>query len=88
MVNADGCLKKGGTGSYINAFTAYIEFTGGESSNVRAVFVDDDTDAIADIQQEGGGTMIYDLQGRRLSKAWTGIVIVRNADGCVRKEKR
>lgn len=88
VVNADGCLKKGGAGSYINAYTAYIEFSGGESSNVRAVFVDDDTDAIADIQQEGGQTMIYDLQGRRLFKAGTGIVIIRNADGSVRKEKR
>lgn len=88
VVNADGCLKKGVEGSFLNAYTAYIEFTGGEPLKVRAVFVDDEADAIVDTQQEGGEAMIYDLQGRRISKAGAGINIIRHADGSVRKEKR
>lgn len=85
VVNAENCLKKGGASSTLDAFAAYIEFTGGESQKVRTRFVDDEADAIADIQAGKGDTMVYDLQGRRLSKQGNGINIIRQSDGSVRK---
>ena len=85
VVNEENCLKKGGASSTLDAFAAYIEFTGGESQKVRTRFVDDEADAIADIQAGKGDTMVYDLQGRRLSKQSNGINIIRQSDGSVRK---
>ena len=88
VVNADGCLKIGGADSYLNAFTAYIEFTGSQSRQVRTLFVGDEADGIDGVQSEEDQTLMYDLQGRRVYEGASGIVIIRNADGSVRKERR
>ena len=88
VVNADGCLKIGGADSYLNAFTAYIEFTGNQSRQIRTLFVGDEADGIDGVQSEEGQTVMYDLQGRRVYEGASGIVIIRNADGSVRKERR
>ena len=86
VVNGEGVLKKGSTGSTLKAFHAYIE--GPTSAGVKAAYLDEDeADAILELLK-GEATEpenIYDLQGRQLPRAGKGINIIRNADGTVRK---
>ena len=86
VVNGEGVLKKGSTGSTLKAFHAYI--TGPAAAGVKAAYLDEDeADAILELLK-GEATEpenIYDLQGRQLPRAGKGINIIRNADGTVRK---
>ena len=89
VVNGEGVLKKGSTGSTLKAFHAYI--TGPVAAGVKAAYLDEDeADAILELlkSEETGMENIYDLQGRQLPRAGKGINIIRNADGTVRKVLR
>ena len=88
VVNGEGVLKKGSTGSTLKAFHAYIE--GPTSAQVKAAYLDEDeADGILELinnqENQSGDQLIYDLQGRRLPRAQAGINIVIR-DGKVRKE--
>ena len=88
VVNGEGVLKKGSTGSTLKAFHAYIE--GPTSVQVKAAYLDEDeADGILELfnsqENQDGVKLIYDLQGRRLPRAQAGINIVIR-DGKVRKE--
>ena len=86
VVNGEGVLKKGTTGSTLKAFHAYI--TGPAAAPVKAAYLEEDeADDILELLkgEETGTENIYDLQGRQLPRAGKGINIIRNADGSVRK---
>ena len=88
VVNGEGVLKKGSTGSTLKAFHAYIE--GPTVATVRAAYLDDDeADGLLELirseQDEVAGQQIYDLQGRKLSREQRGINIVVRRDGKVTK---
>ena len=88
VVNGEGVLKKGSTGSTLKAFHAYI--TGPAAAGVKAAYLDEDEadgilELINNLENQSGDQLIYDLQGRRLPRAQAGINIVIR-DGKVRKE--
>ena len=86
VVNGEGVLKKGTTGSTLKAFHAYI--TGPVAAGVKAAYLDEDeADGILELlnAEATEPENIYDLQGRQLPRAAKGINIIRNADGTVRK---
>lgn len=92
VVNADGCLKQGGQGATLNAFTAYLTY--GSTPNaakprVKAAFVNgEETDGLLELLQGPGQAMaveVYDLQGRRLSAPQRGINLIRQSNGRVKK---
>ena len=93
VVNAagtEGALKKGGAGSTLKAYTAYIIFNGAAPTQVKTAYLDEDeADAILELirdqQEEMADQQIYDLQGRQLPRAQQGFNIVRDADGSVKK---
>ncbi len=96
-----GGLRLGGSGSTLNAFTAYITPPAG-SNNVktRAAFTDESGEVTliegvafdgTIIVGEGDGavsTARYTLDGRRVTSSHRGIVIERRADGTTRKVLR
>ncbi len=96
-----GGLRLGGSGSTLNAFTAYITPPAG-SNNVktRAAFTDESGEVTliegvafdgTIIVGEGDGavsTARYSLDGRRVTSSHRGIVIERRADGTTRKVLR
>lgn len=86
VVNGEGILKKGTTGSTLKAFHAYM--TGPAAAGVKAAYLDEDeADGILELlnAEATEPENIYDLQGRQLPRAGKGINIIRNADGTVRK---
>ena len=92
VVNADGCLKQGGQGATLNAFTAYLTY--GSTPNaakprVKAAFVNgEEADGLLELLQGPGQAMaeeVYDLQGRRLSAPQRGINLIRQSNGRVKK---
>ena len=90
VVNAADCLKKGGAGSKLNAYTAYIIYNGTSPSQVKAAYLDEDeADGLLELlinqQDEIADQQVYDLQGRKLPHAQRGINIVVKKDGRVTK---
>lgn len=89
VVNAENCLKIGSATSTINAFAAYISYTGGAApSMARTSFADDDTTDISSIDAEcpeSDKVSVYDLSGRRISRSAEGIKIIISPDGQVTK---
>ena len=86
VVNADNCLKLGAAGSYLNAFTAYITSEAIQPAQTRTHFVtQEELTGILSPDEELRRTEVYDLQGRRLSKAGHGIHLIRREDGTIRK---
>jgi len=91
VVNAagtEGALKKGGAGSTLKAYTAYIIYNGAAPTQVKTAYLDEDeADGILELlnAEATEPENIYDLQGRQLPRAGKGINIIRNADGTVRK---
>lgn len=61
--------------TFVNGFKAYTETASGESNALSFRFEDVVT-AIEAIQSENSGAEIYDLQGRRLTKAQKGMNII------------
>lgn len=92
VVNAKNCLKIGSATSTINAFAAYISYTGGAApSMARTAFAGDESTDIDSIDAEGSesdGTSAYDLSGRRISRSAEGIKIVISPDGKATKVMR
>ena len=94
VVNAKNCLKIGSATSTINAFAAYISYTGGAApSMARTAFAGDestdiDIDSIDAEGSESDSTSAYDLSGRRISRSAEGIKIVISPDGKVTKVMR
>ena len=81
-------IMKGGSGSTLSAFTAYITGPDNKPAKVKAAYLDDkEVDGILELLQNQGNeeTQIYDLQGRQLPEAQRGVNIVRQTDGSVRK---
>lgn len=95
VVNAagtEGALKKGGAGSTLKAYTAYIIYNGAAPTQVKTAYLDEDeADAILELirnqQEEMADQQIYDLQGRRLSRTQRGVNIIRQKDGTTKKVK-
>jgi hypothetical protein len=90
VVNGEGVLKKGTTGSTLKAYHAYI--VGPASAAVKAAYLDEDeADAILELirnqQEEMADQQIYDLQGRKLSRTQRGVNIIRQKDGTTKKVK-
>lgn len=86
VVNADNCLKLGAEGSYLNAFTAYITSEAVPPAQTRTHFVtQEELTGILSPDEGLHRTEVYDLQGRRLSKAGHGIHLIRREDGTIRK---
>jgi hypothetical protein len=93
IVNSEGGLKLGGSGSSLNAFTAYI--TGPTSGpngapRLRVAYVDEDGTAtfigsLPEDDLKGEPVAIYGPNGQRRSKMQRGVNIVRYADGTTRK---
>lgn len=89
----DGGLKLGGSGSSLNAFTAYI--TGPTSGpngapRLRVAYVDEDGTAtfigsLPEDDLQGEPVAIYGPDGQRRSKMQRGVNIVRYADGTTKK---
>lgn len=92
VINSDNCLKIGSATSTINAFGAYISYTGGAApSMARTAFAGDESTDIDSIDAEGSesdGTSAYDLSGRRISRSAEGIKIVISPDGKATKVMR
>ena len=86
IVNAEGGLKLGASGSYLNAFTAYITgpSTGG-SVKARTSFLDFDDEGTAlenvRLVDEDEVEGYYSVDGRRLERPGRGIVVVKYRDG-------
>ena len=81
-------IMKGGSGSTLSAFTAYITGPDNKPAKVKTAYLDDEeVDGILELLQNQGNeeTQIYDLQGRQLPEAQRGVNIVRQMDGSVRK---
>ena len=95
VVNAagtEGALKKGGEGSTLKAYTAYIIYNGAAPTQVKTAYLDEDeADAILELirnqQEEMADQQIYDLQGRKLSRTQQGVNIIRQKDGTTKKVK-
>lgn len=95
VVNAagtEGALKKGGAGSTLKAYTAYIIYNGAAPTQVKTAYLDEDeADAILELirnqQEEMADQQIYDLQGRKLSRTQQGVNIIRQKDGTTKKVK-
>ena len=86
VVNADNCLKLGAADSYLNAFTAYITPGGAPPAQTRTHFVtQEELTGILSPDEEPHRTEVYDLMGRKLSKAGHGIHLIRREDGTIRK---
>ena len=86
VVNTESCLKLGAQGSYLNAFTAYITSEAVQPAQTRTHFVtQEELTGILSPDEELRRTEVYDLQGRRLSKAGHGIHLIRREDGTIRK---
>lgn len=86
VVNKENCLKLGAAGSYLNAFTAYITSEAVQPAQTRTHFVtQEELTGILSPDEELRRTEVYDLQGRRLSKAGHGIHLIRREDGTIRK---
>ena len=86
VVNADNCLKLGAENSHLNAFTAYITSEAVPPAQTRTHFVtQEELTGILSPDEELHRTEVYDLQGRRLSKAGHGIHLIRREDGTIRK---
>ncbi len=92
IVNSAGGLKLGGSGSTLNAFTAYITPPEGVAGvKVRSAFVDEWGNAtfIHDIDlsqpSDPQASEMYSLGGLRLTRPTKGVHIVRDADGHCRK---
>lgn len=100
VVNADGCLKLGATGSTLAPFSAYIEnvsdtslpsdaSTETDKQMVKALFLNG-ASAIEDVMN-GKDTLtsdpeaVYDLQGRKASAESKGVRIVIMNDGTTKK---
>lgn len=92
IVNTAGGLKLGGTGSTLNAFTAYITgpSTGG-AVKARTSFLDfgDESTALEKVQlvDENEVEGYYSVDGRRLERPGRGIVVVKYRDGRRQKVK-
>lgn len=92
IVNTAGGLKLGGTGSTLNAFTAYITgpSTGG-AVKARTSFLDfgDEGTALEKVQlvDENEVEGYYSVDGRRLERPGRGIVVVKYRDGRRQKVK-
>lgn len=93
IVHGAGGLKMGGSGSSLNAFTAYI--TGPTSGpngapRLRVAYVDEDGTAtfigsLPEDDLQGEPVAIYGPDGQRRSKMQRGVNIVRYADGTTKK---
>ena len=89
----DGYLKQGGSGSSLNAFTAYIAgpaSTPSGAPRLRVAYVDEDGTAtfigtMTEDGLEGEPVAIYGPDGQRRSKMQPGVNIVRYSDGTSRK---
>lgn len=100
VVNADGCLKLGATGSTLAPFSAYIEnvsdtslpsdaSTETDKQMVKALFLNG-ASAIEDVINgndalTGDPEAVYDLQGRKASAESKGVRIVIMNDGTTKK---
>ena len=86
VVNKENCLKLGAADSYLNAFTAYITSEAVPPAQTRTHFVtQEELTGILSPEEGLHRTEVYDLQGRRLSKAGHGIHLIRREDGTIRK---
>lgn len=92
IVNSEGGLKLGGSGSTLNAFTAYIAGPASSPNNaprLRVAYVDEEGIAtfIDFLPEDGEGepVAIYGPDGQRRSQMQRGVNIVRYADGTTRK---
>ena len=86
VVNTESCLKLGAQGSYLNAFTAYITSEAVPPAQTRTHFVtQEELTGILSPTEGSRHTEVYDLQGRKLSKAGHGIHLIRREDGTIRK---
>jgi len=90
IVNSLGALQLGGDGSYLNAFTAYISYSGSNNApRLRVAYIDADgtVDFVNSLSSETTGTpvAIYGLDGVKRLALGRGINIVRMPDGSVRK---
>lgn len=86
VVNKENCLKQGAAGSYLNAFTAYITSEAVQPAQTRTHFVtQEELTGILSPDEGLRRTEVYDLQGRKLSKAGHGIHLIRREDGTIRK---
>lgn len=93
-----GGLKLGGSGSTLNAFSAYITpptavSQGTHVLRVRVAYVDTDgtttyIDSSMAENSSSGPTAIYGPDGKRRSRLQPGVNIVRYKDGTVRKIQR
>ncbi|MBQ7180112.1 MAG: hypothetical protein IJR87_02325 [Bacteroidaceae bacterium] len=86
IVNAEGGLKLGASGSFLNAFTAYITPPAGANGvKVRSAFLDfgDEGTALEDVRlvDEAEVEGYYSVDGRRLARPQKGIVVVKYRDG-------
>ena len=96
--NGQGGLKLGGSGSTLNAFSAYVTppasvLQGNKVLRIRAAYVDSDgtityidsptTDVVGEAQQKP--VAIYGSDGQRRPHMQRGLNIVRYADGTTRK---
>ena len=86
---ANGLFRKGGTNSYINAYTAYFTFLGTENVRTRVAVMDEDgnTTYIGELSDLNGNAAeeVFGIDGMRLPEMRKGINIVRQKDGSVRK---
>lgn len=62
--------------TFINGFKAYCETEAASNANALSFRFDDVLTAIEAIQSENSGAEVYDLQGRRLTKAQKGMNII------------
>ena len=98
VVNAAGGLKLGGSGSTLNAFTAFITPPAGSAGvKTRSAFVDEDgvVTVVEGLPFEEPSTLdpqpsttIYGLDGKRRQNLGRGINLLRLPDGSVRKVSR
>lgn len=92
IVNAEGGLKLGASGSFLNAFTAYITPPAGANGvKVRSAFLDfgNEGTALEKVQlvDENEVEGYYSVDGRRLERPGRGIVVVKYRDGRRQKVK-
>ena len=93
IVNNEGGLKLGGSGSVLNAFTAYIAGPAPSPAGaprLRVAYVDEDGTAtfIGSLPQDGEQgepVAVYGPDGQRRNRMQRGVNIVRYADGTTRK---
>jgi len=96
IVNAQGGLMLGGSGSTLAAFTAYIAppAQANNAPRLRVAYVDTDgtTTVVDDLPFDNDADAqhiaIYGPDGKRRSRLQPGVNIVRQADGTVRKVQR